>query len=505
VRIELDSRDYLPRTSEHSRSYSYIELVERYFQIQSSAESFGSLGQQKRMWMSNIALALDKLVEKARGLATRTSVRNGGIDEIQADHWRHLTLDALTKKRIELDKGHFRSLLTLTQAILDGVGGDTLRNFEWHLHMTSAGVHEYEAELELLPVDEVINDAHELGKLLRKFVKQGSRAARRILRRIPAGALIGSLVVRKRQHGPFEARYVIILIGAKFSRSVGTGSGLIRATGVAKNSYGQAWRPEHFPGRVVFLELGASASAGGSGKGGSMTLMTCHGSGPSKPPAALGFNLSGLSDIIAVGAGGGVAFMYLHGWILPIDADGGDVDLAPLGKDTTFVYGAHSAVGPLHFPINGAKLTDEAAALLEIFACCELPVLSRKGVTVEVNGYADQPDKPLRNEILSRNRAISVYHFLKNILGDELATPELKEIPTEKKEYDDAKKAKAEGESYTIVDPSDGVGRVKIVGHGAPKSSEETKKKAEYDPELRRADLWIDGDVRIALHRKADQ
>ncbi|MFO7565362.1 MAG: hypothetical protein R6X02_22155 [Enhygromyxa sp.] len=140
---------------------------------------------------------------------------------------------------------------------------------------------------------------------------------------------------------------------------------------------------------------------------------------------------------------------------------------------------------------------------MEIFAACELAVLSRPGVRLELHGYADQPDKELSNLILSRNRAMSVYNVLKNILEDEMPTGEIGEVPQESVEAKTAKKIEGDDgkESYVITDPS--IDRVVIRGHGEPGGGANSSKSG-YDSSFRRVEVHVSGVVSLQLRRKND-
>jgi hypothetical protein len=502
-RIQLDSDNYLQHPIKSPGMFGYEDLVERYFAIQGTAGAFDKLSPQERQWMSNIGSALDALVKRARSSAQQLPAKDGGMDSLGEDGWRVATLQRLADQNLEITAGYSRSLLTHTYAILDGVPKSaSLVNFEQLLHLApAAGGHDYDAEIELIPLDGMASDGKKLEKVLRKIAKeQAKKLSKQLKRRIPWGVMAGSLTVKKLGVGPFEATYLLLMGGLQFSRSAGTGTVAVKSSGKAERVYGQAWRPEDLPGAAQFIEAGGSLFVRKQGKGISGTLLRCQGSGAGKPPTPLNINFSGLSDIVSPGAGGGVSVAGYVGWIVPITSEGGGVEFDVPEDDVPFDYGVHTSSGPLHFPINGAQLTHDATALLEIFAACELPVLSRRGVALEVHGFADQPGTDFSNKILSRNRAISVYNYIKSILGNDLAAPELRDVVSEAVEKSRADRL---GEKYVPEDPSNGEA-AKIVAWGEQGEAEQSG-GARYDSRHRRAEIYVNGQVRLMLRRKDDQ
>jgi hypothetical protein len=449
ARISLDSENYRQHQKSNQRKFGYVELVERYFEFMGKVGPLTPLTQDAKQQMSNIASALDGLVFKAWNTSLQAPAWKGGVDIFQADYWRDVTLDALARRHLEIDPTFPRSLLTHTQAIIDRFHqGVSMDNFHTHLHLEKHyGGHNYTATIELLDVDGTKDDVDKLTKLLEKVAKANAgKVAEKITKYMKFGMLAGVLTVDKPEPGAFHAQYVIALGGLKISKSIGTSGALIASSGEALNVYGPAWRPENIRGTASLVEAGGGWFGGGDGKGGSLSVLRCRGSGNGKPPTPLNINFSGFSDIISPGAGGGLSFMRYAGMILDGVLDGGDVTVPD--DQTVFEYGVHPSIGALHFPINGAGLERDACALLEVFAASELAVLSRRGVEIAVHGYADQPDKDLHNMILSRSRAISVFNFLKNILGKRLDVPDLKEIPSEAKERGDAEDASAQKTTY---------------------------------------------------------
>lgn len=169
-----------------------------------------------------------------------------------------------------------------------------------------------------------------------------------------------------------------------------------------------------------------------------------------------------------------------------------------------FDYGPHSSIAPLHFPINGASMLPAGEELLQVFAACELAILCQPGVNLQIEGHADQPHDEFSNKILSRNRAISAFNYLKNILGDDLRIPDLGDMPTEKEEANAARIAKKSGKSYSVAIP--GSTRVKITAHGEPtdEAKDNKKPKPTYDIGWRRVDVQVCGVVAVSMRRRED-
>jgi hypothetical protein len=493
------------------QEFGYMDLIRAYYVTAADPDISKT---QKQQRLENAAVVFDLLVRDAYWDALNRPATNGGIDVFHRDAFRIAALEQLANTRIrvvgqELEK----SLLTHTRAILDDTPGVSFANFEEILHLQRrVNGHYYAAKLDFMDADAT---AKEIEKIFKKY---GKKIAKRIKRRLPAGGLLGHMVIRKQddpdenpdadnQAAEWEGNYAVMLAGLNFSISDEPGLALINSTGKAKHVYGRTWQPEQLEGPATFTDLGVSVFGGGSGGGGkSLTVMSCHGSGNAKPPTPLVIDFSGVSDIFAVKPGASAAFSSFVGWLTFIDGGASpDEEIEAPPEDAPFSYGSQSEAGPLHFPINHAGLFGDGERLLQAFAATELALLSQAGVTLRIDGYADQPGDEFKNDILSRNRAITVYNYLKNILGDDLATPDLKMPPLEEEEKNDADIAKAKGDKYEIRIPYDT--RVIIKAHGESKSEpKESKKdsKPEYNQEFRRVDLSIDGIVRLGLRRKDD-
>ncbi len=496
ARIELNPANY--QFQDGGKKFGYVDLLPHFFDPTGLEPPEGN--QQRRWRQANIATALAKLVWISHNNAIQLPVERGGIDQHQQEAWRQGTIAALEGKKIELVPGTPRTLLTLTQDVLDGApAAADLGHFEEMLYLQPvAEPYEYSATMEIIDLDGVADDVKKMSKLLKKAVKAAKGAAKRLKKAAIFGSFGGLLTIKKEGLGAFEANYVIVLAGPKFSKSAGSGATVVKTSGKAQRVYGQAWRPEHIAGKAAFGEIGG-ALFGRRGKSGSLTILRCHGTGRGESSAPLQFNFSGWSDITAAGPGVGFSAMRYWGMIYAIDSQGGEVEFDfPEPPPQSMKV---SATGAVHFPINGATPTPEAMGLLQIFAASEMAVLSRAGVKLEFHGYADQPGISFRNLILSRNRAISVYQYLKNILGSVLAAGELGDLPPEEQEKDDWKKRGANDE-YEIVDPSPRDKSVVILGHGEPKG--ESTQPEIYDSSLRRVDIVLDGDLQFSLVREGD-
>ncbi len=430
------------------------------------------------------------------------------------------TLNTLADTRIKVvGHAHAQSLLTHTHDILDSTPGASMGNFEKLLLLRPrVGGHYYAAEIELIDVDGAADDAKSVAeRLLKKHSKKiAKKLSKRLRRRIPAGAVLGILKVRKQddpaenpkaneQAPEWEGIYGVELAGFKFSRSAGTSAVTSSSAGEAKHVYGLGWQPEQLDGPASLMDAGLAIHGGGGGKGKSVTLLTCHGSGDGKPSTPLCINFSGLSDLFSPGAGASASFSRLGGRLIFLDAYVNDRTLEAPPEDQPFEYGSQTSAGPLHFPINGAKLTRDGKRLLQVFAATELAVLGQRGVTLTFDGYADQPHDDIHNLILSRNRAISAFVYLKNILGGDFAIGELsKLLLSEDEEVEKAQEAAKAGKKISIAIPR-AEGAI-IAAHGEPSGDEEDDKnvKPEYDQTLRRVDISVDGVVSLRLRRKRD-
>jgi hypothetical protein len=511
-RLDARSDNYTYKQDGGPRElFGYVDLLIAYNMTLHSDLPAGT----KRSYLRNAAAALEQLVFECWNVSLQHSPEDGGIDDFHKDHWRMAALESLRANMLTVSgQTQPRSLLTHTLAVLNASHGISYPNFAEYLHLqpTTNG-HYYAAELE---VTDAGGSADKLEKILRKYYKKAAKKlAKQLKRRLPAGGLLGMLIVKKqddpaqnpdadKQQPEWVCHYIIALAGLKLSPSQGSSAQLISSTGEAKHVYGRPWEPEQLVGVVTFTDVGASIFGGGGGKAASMTVLSCFGTGSGKPPTPLQLNFSGISDIYAFKPGVDAAFSSFVGAVIYPTSVHHEPEIEAPPEDLPFLYGSQSAAGPLHFPINQAALSREGEFLLQAFAATELAVLCQKGVSMRIDGYADQPDKAFRNMILSRNRAISAFNYLKNIMGKDLAVPDLKMPPDEEREQDEADIAKAKGEKFEIFIPHND--HVTIHAHGEPKETEEENKKAkpEYNQEFRRVDISIDGGVRVGLRRKND-
>lgn len=511
ARVSLNSENYRLNDKANLAPFGYIDLIIAYFANQSDEEIAAP---QRAVRRENIGLALDKVVWTAHANALQLPPEQGGIDEYQDPMWTVKTLEALEKKHVVVVGEKSRSLLQITQVVLQGLAADTpLPSFArlLHLQRTENG-DTYNIGLELEVIEWGDSDAQRKAeKLLEKLP---GKAIRRMRRWIPRGGLIGKARIDKLGPFGFSAEYAVALSGFKLSR--GAAPSQFSADGVAKHVYGQPWLPEQIEGSAMFAQGTFSAFDESEGTAAGLAYLACYGSGAGKPLSPLNFNCSGFSKLFADETGVEGSAIRYRGQLVFIGElpDKFEVD-GPSEKAEAFKWGFDPSTGPtLHFPINGAGIEAAGATLLDIFAACELAVLSQPGLEMTLTGSADQPDQDSKNMILSRNRAMSVYNYLKNILEDELAGPELEPIPLpEHEEVADAnaqiKKHQQETGTdeiaFTIFMPNQGqYDRIHIVALGEPKPPAGKEVKEEYDQALRRVDILVHGAVSLSLLRKKD-
>jgi hypothetical protein len=513
ARIQASADNYL-RTGGSLQSFGYVDMIHAYFVTAQDSEITTT---QRNQRLANAADALDALVLRAYHDALGLSAEQGGIDEFQVDFWRLATLESLDEDSITV-AGHTkpRTLLEHTKHILDTPhAGVSMRHFVELLHLPRrVDGHYYALNLDLIDVDGSAADLKKLEELFRTVAeKLGKKVAQRLKRRIPAGALLGLATIRKQddpavnpladnEPAEWEATYAIELAGLEISGSAGAGTSAINSTGVARNVYGQAWLPEQLTGPAMLFDASGSIFAGGVGKGLGLSYLRCHGSGRGIPLTPLQFNLSGFSGVFGALPGGSVSMSRFSGALHYLDGYMRDEDIEAPPEDRPFEVGPPGTT-VLHFPINEGGLTAEAMVLLEVFAATELAILASRGVTMTIEGYADQPDLDFPNLILSRNRAISTFNYLKNILGDELPIPALEQPEPERVEIAKKKEALAKKQTHTIFIPKSDW--VTIGAKGEPAHSEgDEKVKPEYNQEFRRVDLFVGGLVRLTLRRTDD-
>lgn len=515
ARIEANAENYLLRDNANE-VFGYVDLIYAFYRTAADDQLSHAVRRQR---LDNVAVALDRAVWQAYQDALTCPAADGGIDNFHRDYWREAALESLASSDVVV-KGQAqpKSLLTHTQDILDASHDTSLANFEKLLHLQHRiGGHYYAAELDVINVDLSADDASKkLEKLLKKATKKvADKLAEKLRRRIQAGSLLGLLMIKKQDDPAVNPKanqvspewmgyYGIELAGVKLSGSVGSGTAMLSSKGEAKNVYGRAWQPEQLGGRAGLIDVGGSYYGGGHGKGGSVTMLRLWGSGDGKPSVPLQLDFSGLADLFAVRPGASVSASRFVGRAIWIDSHSRDIDLPAPPEDQPYYYGGHANAAPLHFPINGAGLFPDGESLLQTFAATHLAALGGRGINIEVHGYADQPHDEFHNMILSRNRAITAFHYLKNILEDDLGARDfISEPPSEAEEEAASKKAKKQGENYDVVMPEGA--DVTIVAHGEPDSSDAEDKQPEYDIEHRRVEVTITGLVKLALRRTSDR
>lgn len=475
--------------------YHYRDLVKHYFEALTKSGVKSSLEVKRRL--RRCASGLNTLVAKAWDEVQALPVESGGVNQFHEGDWRYSTLLTLSRETITFDDGIARSLLTHTQAILDGMPeyaeGDEFESLLW-LH----DLHPQEDYEATLIIGDPVSDKNK-DKFFRKILgKPWKKIRRRIGKKLPVGTLVGTLSVRKTGVGAFEGLYLVNLYGLQLTKSVGKGTSIIESKGSARGVMGQMWKPEDLAGKVDFFDASGVASGGGTGKAVGFTTMRVWGGSTTAPRAPLNLMFPGLSDAIGArgeaAVGGFLGFGTLH----EIELKGGNVFLDMPDADP-FELTVHGSSPEVHFPINGARLREEARYAVSVFAACELAQLSLPSARVEIHGYTDRPHTAIKNLILSRNRAISLYVWLMNILGPSFPVPELPELPPESAEIkENAGKPETE---LTIFDPSAELPNVVIEAHGEEEAPVEL---SGYAYRERRAQLYIDGVMRLSLSRRYD-
>jgi hypothetical protein len=200
---------------------------------------------------------------------------------------------------------------------------------------------------------------------------------------------------------------------------------------------GRPATPEEFQGAVHMMSLGAFAQFQyrkkdiGGGVAKTWITFLGDGKGPSMRAAFEG-SYDGKRGA-AVGAKGLVGYM----WLLDRKQSEAFSPLSARDRKKQDQYWS-VAVPALQvgFPTNGARLpvptTDEANEIvaagsfgireaLEVFAACELPMFDNPMAAINIIGHADRSDTEANNFELSKNRAKSVYHYLRGLLGDTFA------------------------------------------------------------------------------------
>ncbi|EDM79615.1 hypothetical protein PPSIR1_21344 [Plesiocystis pacifica SIR-1] len=507
ARIDLDPNEVMFDAEPGSPkvSFGYGDLLLCYFAAQALDPLFILSGDSPESKMQHAASALNKLVAKAWDAARALPETSGGINQHHIEDWRVATLRTLASETLTVPKGVPRSWLTHTQAMLDGkpeyadVGHfrKLLLLYDLHPHET------YEAEITLT---DYTLDGDGKGKGKKKprkrnpfkkiFGKPWKRVRKKLGKKIPFGGLVGTLSVEKKGVGAFKATYYVTVWGVKVSKSVGEGQMVVSGKGTAKGVVGQMWKPEDLVGNVDLFDASGGA-AKGKGKAVGVTTLRVWGGPDSAPEAPITFVFPGFSEAFSGRAVAGVGGFRGAGVMRAINLQNGDVLLDIPDVKDPFDFMVHASSAPIHFPINGARLRANARHALRVFAACELPQLLTPGAMIEVHGFADRPDTETRNLILSRNRAVSLYVYLKNILGPDFPGPELEALPPEDQELEDQRNAQ-EPDDFMIRDPSEGVEGVDVYWYGETKAEDEYE---GYDHELRRAELYVDAKLRLRLHR----
>ena len=509
-RVKRDGVNY----GRGSKAFGYIDLIRAYFTVVDDDELSEGTADAR---CKNIAEALDLLVGRMYSDAKVPTATAGGIDDYYLPYWRSAILTFLHEEQL-VAKGDQKpkSLLEHTQFIIEQT--ESFVKFDNFATLLAVGpaseTHYYEVVIEVINFDGGVF-GQVMNFLARKFRKLKKSVVGKIVKKLmyafPGGGVVGAVKITKLeppninpdpQRTPeWEAEYLLTLGGLKSGAGYGGGANEVMGTGHAWSYYGGAWKPHRLHGEANLSELSGSISGAGEGKGYGVGNLTLHGSGSSKPPP-LHFNMTGFSDVRGLFPDASYSMVGYGGKLWYLEALIEDVDqMYTPPKDQAFEYGFHAPTEPLHFNINEARLRAEAKHILQVFAACELPLLSREGVELTIEGSADQPGNELENKLLSRNRAVSLFVYLKNLLEGDLAVGELKAIPEDEKEEikEIIEKRKHDPKAPIFVPSND---NVTIIALGEPQSSEGGEKL--YDQRYRRAQMNVDSIVALSLRRMRD-
>ena len=423
-----------------------------------------------------------------------------------ADAQRHSVGTALMRALDRVDEG--RSDVSKIKRYL-GLGGRGWRTFRYEIEIRLFKLLSFEDKKTQEAYEKAKKWSDRLKKEIEKYAEnadEGLRRLKKITKYLPLTYMAGWATVKftgvvededptgeprddKKEEAPWTAEFGFVLSGLKMSKSAG--DSLTIKKGVAEVRAATPPTKEDLEGMIAYgqgdlfggidVSKGEGKGSWGGKVGGSKAAMSFYGS--SKAPS-VAFILDGALGENKEGAAAGFKVLYGDAWLL--DGTHKDIILAEDERGNAFDEYWIDRVSQVavHFPINGARLPVPTASeedimyetghlsvrgALETFAACELPLLAHPLAGIKIDGYADPPDDPVRNQTLSENRAKSVRNFLFGILGDSLTW------------------GMSDVELETIH-------RVVVEGHGepgAPSRREKSGIKEEYDAELRRVDVSV--------------
>lgn len=517
VRVDPDS--YLMLES-GGKMFDLRTLLQRYCAVLGERSKWFDVTKKlHRQHLENIGVAVDALVRVAADMARTAPSSKGGIDHHQLEWWRVATLEALNEERVDVDPIVQRTCLTHLQAMVDQVGSERdSENLRRWLGLQRVGGYKYELKVGIFglgkdwhaaekdmgeTVDKIGEEVVDGGKeAVEGVIEEGQTRAMKKLRkwrkRFPFAGMAGVFGVSSMGPQPFQALYAFVSVGVGWSLSDKHGSTIPTTDGKAPNTSGMAWRPEHLQGWVTMAFGDAALHFDEHGKGASGGVVSFAGrAGAAKPPGNLSFGLAEWTSEEKkkwVPSNSAAVEGKLHrGYAELISWNGGDVDLVegPFRQERTYDSALEGT--KLHFCINSAKLHPVAMEALEVMAACELPALTHPEIELRLVGAADQPDERGPNMVLSRNRAISVFNYLKNLLGDALHIGDIEGLPPESK---DLTSFDADG---TIWLPPPEL-QPTIVAEGEELAGD-TEGPGEYDIAFRRVTVSVNGHYMISLGR----
>ena len=492
------------------------------------AERELGMGQLEQGPRHNVLSAIDFIVDKVFEFPHGPSVPEGAFGVSHDLELRSRVLRLLDDWQLEATAKHPKEAVsTALLRALDRAfpNPGEFRNLEKHLGLGPRGWRKFRYELEL-DLFELISFEDEDGKRRYEQAKKASKRIRkvfddlleqtskpfkkfkRITKYFPVGTLFGWARVtfvgtieyadpsrtpgdRGVEDPPWVAEFGFFLSGIKLDKSAG--DGLVRKKGISEQWGPRPATPEELVGALTYAQGEAVGLINVTGKGehakdswgGKVGYDKAFLSFLGSSQNAVGFWLDGAVGENSSGLGAGLMGLGGYAWLLAGHA--GDVEIAPDGKEEDEFddyWSDRVAELAVHFPINGARIpkpTDDemvwmfenqqlsVGEALEAFAACELPLLSHPYAGIRIDGFADAPGTVDDNEELSKNRAKSVWNYLRSLLGDAL---------TWSMETDDLRST----------------GRLVIEGHGEPDPSRKSRaerSEEEFDPLLRRADVSV--------------
>lgn len=506
VRVFKD-REFLPSQSDEGTLVTLYDLM-------MEARTLG-VGAGVSVRRANIVQSVDNIIKELVSIAFSTPVRGGGIRGDEEEHLRVQVLRLLDGWRLEATDEHpERSIAVVLQDTLDrNSGRENTRTIESFLKIKPGGWRKfrYEVKVTLFQMfdfeEDATKDAYkEAKKVLKKVLKSLAGKANGIIGKaskyLPVSHILGHMEVRfvgvvegaddDADIGTWTAEYGIAMAGAKFSKSAGKGGASFKLEGAAELWGSRPARPEDLDGIATYAE-GAAVAAIDSGLsdgkfsqkiGDGKSLLTLFGDFSEQ---AIGFVFE--DSIGAKSRGGGISIRALTGTAWLLDSKDQGIYLEP--KDRTEEGSFHDywqdRVPSLavHFPINGARLGVPTREELErmherrqlsvkealnAFAASELPLIANPLATITLDGFADAPGRVEDNEVLSLNRAKSVYQYLDSIMGSHFSIG-------------------------MDMDEAIDLGRASINGKGEPErrggEKVDPREKEEFDPAERRVDVAV--------------